>query len=161
MLIPLLLSASLSVIPVKDTVWWNSPGGIVMEHREGNTADCTLTFRGDNGIVVFHWDGMGGTSATVVDPDWQLPDDRPLPVAMQVGDVWLSNGANSAVIEGQGHGNVVTFPLAQTIESLLAPAQRIEVRVRAGTLSIVLNRAKIPTVLDRTRQCLEVIRRHG
>jgi hypothetical protein len=149
----------MSVIPVKDTVWWNSTGGVVMEHRDGNAADCTLTFRGDNGIVVFTWDGAGGTSATVVDPDWQLPDNQPLPVAMQLGEVWLSNGGNSAVIEGQGHGNVVTFHVAQEIEPLLAPADRIEVRVRAGTLSVALNRAKLSAVLDRTRQCLDVIRR--
>ncbi|HYZ23713.1 MAG TPA: hypothetical protein VE690_16310 [Rhodopila sp.] len=149
----------MSVIPVKDTVWWNGTGGVVTEHREDNAAACTLTFRGDNGTIAFNWEGTGRTSVTVIDPDWQLSDDQPLPVAMQVGDVWLSNGGNSAVIEGQGHGSVITFHVAQEIEPLLAPADRIEVRVRAGTLSVALNRSKLSTVLDRTRRCLGVIRR--
>jgi hypothetical protein len=80
-------------------------------------------------------------------------------VAMQIGDVWLSNGGNSAIIEGVGHGNAVTFPISQPVEDLLRPATQIKVQIKGSTLYIPLNQSKVATLLDHAKQCRDVIRR--
>ena len=156
---PLLLASSLLAIPVKDTVWWNSTAGTVTEHRDDNGADCSLTFQNDAGNVVFRWDGSGAVSVTAIDWNWELPDDWRVPVAMRIGDTWLSNAGNSAVITGVGHGNTVSFPISQSVEGLLRPAERIEVQITGATLSITLDHPKVGTLLDRVHMCRDVARR--
>lgn len=159
MLIPMLLSTSMLLVPVKDTVWWNSTAGQVMEHRDENGADCTLSFQADGSSVIFEWRGRGQPTVTVVNLNWQFPDNWQVPVAMQVGDVWLSNGADSAVIDAIAHGNAVTFPVMQPVEPLLRSASQIEVRAKAGTLKVPLDPVKLPALLDHAQQCRDVIER--
>jgi hypothetical protein len=155
----MLLSGSLLAIPVKDTVWWNTAGGTVTEHRDENGANCTLTFQGDAGNVVFEWRGGGGASVTAINWGWELPADWRLPVAMQVGNVWLSNGGNSAIIEGVSHGNTVTFPVTQPTDELLRSAGQIQVQIKGSTLSIPLGHTRVSSLLDHAKQCRDVIKR--
>ncbi|OYV34298.1 MAG: hypothetical protein B7Z80_21570 [Rhodospirillales bacterium 20-64-7] len=155
----MLLYASVLLVPVKDTVWWNSTAGQVMEHRDENGANCTLTFQSDGSSVVFEWKSTSQPTVTVVNLDWQFPDNWRVPVAMQVGDVWLSNGADSAVIDAVAHGNAITFPVLQPVEPLLAQAGNIEVRAKAGTLRMPLDHVKMEALLDHVQQCRDVITR--
>lgn len=129
-----------------------------MEHRDGNGAQCVLTFQNDTGSVVFEWQQAGPAVVTVADQAWRFSSNGPLPVAMRVGDTWLSNGGNSAVLEAEAHGNAVTFPVRQPVEALLGPADRIEVLIKGARLTLALDRERIGPLLDRTRQCREVIR---
>ena len=159
MITPVLISGLLLVTPVKDTVWWNTVGGRVTEHRDQTNANCSLMLYNDEGSVVFEWDGPGNTSVTAIDWNWQFPADWKLPVAVQVGDVWLSNGGNSAVIQAVGHGNTVSFAVDQPVDDLLRPADHVKVRTRNGELSINLNQSKVDALLSGARQCRDVISR--
>jgi hypothetical protein len=157
--VPLLITGLLLATPVKDTVWWNTTGGTVMEHRDENGANCALTLQSDAGNVVFEWRDAGRVSVTAINWSWELPADWHLPVAIQIGDVWLSNGGNSAIIQGVSHGNSVTFPISQPVDALLRPAGQIQVQIKGSTLSIPLNRTRVSTLLDHAQQCRDVIKR--
>jgi hypothetical protein len=155
----MLLASSLLVTTVKDTVWWNTPGGQVLEHRDDTGANCSLMLYDDNGSVVFQWDGTSKTLVTAIDWRWQFPDNWALPVAVQLGDVWLSEGGNSVVIQAVGHGNAVSFSVNQSIDALLHPIDHILVRITNGQLLIALNPGKIITLLLHAKQCSDVIGR--
>ena len=159
MIIPLLFSGSLFVTPAKDTVWWNTTGGEVTEHRDQTGATCSLMFYDNSGSVVFEWSDPGRTLVTAVDWNWQFPEDWKLPVAMQVGDVWLSNNGDSAIIPAVGHGNTVSFSVNQPVENLLASASHIETKTTGGQLSINLRQTKVGVLLAHAQQCRDVIRR--
>jgi hypothetical protein len=153
LLIPMLFSGALLATPVKDTVWWNTPGGKVTEHRNASDAGCALMLYDDAGSVTFEWDDPGRTLVTAINWDWQFPDQWNVPLAMQLGDAWLSNGSDSAVINGVGHGNAVAFTTDQAIDELLGPADHIVVRTRDGELAIHLRKDKLQVLLARTKLC--------
>lgn len=159
LLIPILLSSTLLVMPVKDTVWWETPGAKVTEHRDAVDSGCSLMLYDDSGSVTFEWDDPGRTVVTAIDWNWQLPDNWNVPVAMRFGDAWLSNGSDSAVIEAVGHGNSVAFTTDQAVDDLLRPADHIVVKTRDGEMSIPLRRDKVGVLLARTQACREAIRR--
>ena len=157
MIIPMLVASSLVVVPVKETVWWNTPGGTVTEHQDESGASCSLMLYNDDGSVVFQWADTGRTLVTAIDWNWQFPDDSTLPVAMQLGDVWLSNGGDSAIIQGVGHGNTVSFPAKQRVDDILRPADHVAVRTTSSEFSITLNRSKVGVLLSRARLCRDAI----
>jgi hypothetical protein len=133
----MLVASSLFVMPVKDTVWWETPGGQVTEHQDDSDRSCSLMLYDDAGI----------------DWDWQFPDNWKMPVAIQLGDVWLSNRGDSAVIEAVGHGNAVAFATDRVADDLLRPADHIAVKTTNGEMSIKLNHAKVDVLLSRARKC--------
>jgi hypothetical protein len=55
LIIPILLSSSLLLVPAKDTVWWETAGGRVMEHQSDTDMSCSLMFYDDSGSVTFEW----------------------------------------------------------------------------------------------------------
>src|SRR5208283_292755 len=79
LIVPMLLSSMLFLTAVKDTVWWNTPGGEVMEHRDQAAASCSLMLYDDSGSVIFAWDDPGRTFVTAIDRNWQFPDDGKMP----------------------------------------------------------------------------------
>jgi hypothetical protein len=147
------------VTPVKDTVWWNTPGGTVTEHRDASTANCSLILYDDEGIVTFEWNSPANTVVTAVDRSWQFPRYAKVPVAMQVGDQWVSNRASSVIIEAVADGNSISFATDTALTDMLQPAGQIVVKTKTGDLSLRLTHAKISTLLDRASQCRESIRR--
>ncbi len=154
-----MLSGALLVMPVKDTVWWDTPGGKVTEHRDASDTGCSLMFYDDAGSVTFEWNDPSRTLVTAINWNWQFPDQWNVPVAMEFGDAWLSNGGDSAVIDGIGHGNAVAFTTDQSVDDLLRPADHIAVRTRDGEMSIRLRRDKVGTLLARTAACRQAIKR--
>lgn len=159
MIIPILLSSSLLIMPAKDTVWWETAGGRVMEHQSDTDMSCSLMFYDDSGSVTFEWVDPGKILITAINWDWQFPDNWRMPVAMQLGDEWLSNSSASAVIEAVGHGNAVAFATEQAADDLLLPADHIAVRTTNGEMSIKLNHEKVSVLLSRARKCREAARR--
>jgi hypothetical protein len=155
----MLFSGALLVMPVKDTVWWDTPGGKVTEHRNASNTDCSLMLYDDAGSVTFEWNDPNRTLVTAINWNWQLPDNWTVPVAMQLGDAWLSNGGDSAVIEAVGHGNAVAFETHQAVDDLLRPADHIEVRTKFGEMSIKLKRDKVGVLLARAQECRRLIGR--
>lgn len=153
----MLLASSLLVLPVKDTVWWNTPGGRVTEHRDETGASCSLMLYDDAGSVVFQFADRDMTLVTATDRDWAFPNNAGLPVAMRLGDVWLSNGGGSAIIDGVGHGNAVGFAVTQPVQELLRPADHLEVRTTVSSLLIQLNNAKLSALLSRVQQCRDAV----
>jgi hypothetical protein len=159
LIIPLLLSSSLLMTPVKETIWWNTPGGTVSEHRDQSAASCSLMLYDNAGSVTFQWDDPGRTLVTAVDWNWEFPDNWKIPVAMQLGNVWLSNHGGSAVIDTVGHGNAVAFATDQSVDDLLQPADHIVVRTKDSDLSINLLHSKVTVLLSRWHDCRDAIRR--
>jgi hypothetical protein len=159
LLIPILFSGALLAMPVKDTVWWNTPGGRVTEHRDATNAVCSLMLYNDAGSVTFEWEDPGRTLVTAINWNWQVPDNWNVPLALQIGDAWLSNGRDSAVIQAVGHGNAVAFTTEQPVDDLLRPADHIAVRTGEGEMSIKLRPDKVRVLLAQTAACRRVIKR--
>lgn len=145
--------------PVKDTVWWNTPGGKVTEHRDQAGTSCTLMLYNDAGSVFFEWTGASAIVATAINGNWRFPENSKMPVAMQMGDAWWSNGADSTIIQGEGHGNAVSFTLNKPIGDLLRAADHVLIRTRNADLSIGLNPTKMTVLLSRAQACRDVIKR--
>jgi hypothetical protein len=154
-----MFSSLLAAVPVKDTVWWDTPGGKVTEHRDQTDARCSLMLYDGNGSVTFAWDDSPLVAVTAINWDWQFPTDWKVPVAMQVGDVWLADHADSVVIDAVGHGSAVAFTTGQAVNDLLRPADHIAVRTNSGEMSIRLKPDKVSTLLSRARKCRDTIER--
>jgi hypothetical protein len=157
LIITLLLAGALSVTQVKDTVWWTTPGGEVTQHRDDTDESCSLMLYDDDGSVVFKWNRPDQTFVTAIDWSWQFPNDWTVPVAIQLGDTWLSNGGDSAIIQAVAHGNAVSFSVNQPVDDLLRPADHAVIRTTSSELSIKLNRAKVGVLISRARLCREAI----
>ncbi len=155
----MLLSGFLFTMPVKDTVWWQTPGGTVTEHRSPTDTSCSLMLYDEDGSVTFEWNDPNRVFVTAIDWDWQFPDNWRVPVAMRLGEVWLSAHGNSAVIEAVGHGNSVAFATDQAVDELLLPANRIDVRTTDKEMSIKLQSSKVEVLLSRMRKCRDSIRK--
>jgi hypothetical protein len=153
LIIPMLLSGSLFATQVNDTVWWNTPGAKVIEHREQNPASCSLMFYNDDGNIIFDWDASGKLLVIATDRRWNFPDSNQMPVAVEVGDVWLTNHSGSEVIDAVAHGTDIGFFMNQAIDDLLRPASRIEVKASGANLTVSLTPAKMSVLLSRTRDC--------
>ena len=69
---PLLLSTSLLATPVDDTVWWDTQGGKVLEHRDQAGVSCSLTLYNDADSVTFTWVDPGGLVVTARDGQLSL-----------------------------------------------------------------------------------------
>jgi hypothetical protein len=159
LIIPMFLSIPLLATPVKDTVWWDTPGGKVTERRDANGATCSLMLYNDDGSVFFEWAGGGRILVTVIDWNWEFPENSQMPVAMQLGSEWWSNGGDSAIIQGEGHGNAVSFALNKPIDDLLRTADHVLIRTKNAELSIKLNPAKTGVLLNHAGQCRDVVKR--
>ena len=159
MIIPMLISGLLFVTPVTDTVWWNTQGGKVTEHRDQTGATCSLMLYDQAGSVVFEWTNPDRILVTAIDWNWQFPADWKLPVAMQVGDVWLSSGGDSAVLQAVAHGNAVTFTSDQSVDGLLSTADHVVVKTTDSQLAIKLNQIKMGALLSHLGQCRDVMAR--
>lgn len=146
-------------MPVKDTVWWNTPGGKVTQQHDETGNRCSLMLYDNEGSVTFEWDHQGETSVTATDSNWEFPDNWKGPVALQVGDVWLSNRADSAIIDAAGHGNTVAFTTDRPVEDLLRSASQIVVKNTSADLSIKLEPAKMRILSSRTRKCRDSTKR--
>lgn len=144
---------------VTDTVWWDTPGGKVTEHHVDNDISCSLMLYDDGGSITFEWTDPRRVLVTAINSDWQFPADWNVPVAMQFGDVWLSNHADSAVMDGVGHGNSVAFATDQGVDDLLRSADHIVVKTTSADMTIRLVPRKLDVLLSRTRQCRDTIRR--
>lgn len=159
MIIPILIASSLLVTPVKDTVWWDTPGGKVTEHRDQIMANCSLMFYDENGAVSFEWRDPGRTLVTAINWNWQFPDNAKTPVAIEFGEAWLTDHDGSAVITAVGHGNSVTFATSQPVEDLVRLASRIVVRTKVEEMSIRLRPDKVEVLLAKLRNCRDAIGR--
>jgi hypothetical protein len=159
LIIPLLVSSFLSVTPAKDTVWWNTPGGTVTEHSDQNAATCSLMLYQSGGSVTFEWSDPTRTLVAASDQNWQFRDDQEMPIAMELGDVWLSDHAGSAIIEALGHGNAVAFATDQSVDDLLRSAEQIVVKTKSGDLIIAPPRGKMGVLLARAHDCQVAIGR--
>jgi hypothetical protein len=149
----MLLAGSLFGTQVNDTVWWNTPGAKVVEHREQNPASCSLMFYNDDGNIIFDWDASGKLLVIATDRRWNFPYSNQMPVAVEVGDVWLTNHSGSEVIDAVAHGTDIGFFMNQAIDDLLRPASRIEVKASGANLTVSLTPAKMSVLLSRTRDC--------
>jgi hypothetical protein len=159
LIIPVILAAQLRLLPVADTLWWNTVGAQVTEHRDQNGASCALTFLGNQGSVAFQWDSAGRTLLIARDQDWDFPDNPHMPVAVRVGDTWLSNGGNSAIIDAAADGRNITAGLSQPIDALLPDAGHVQVKTAANTLSISIDPWRLTNIVARLKRCQAVLGR--
>jgi hypothetical protein len=142
------------VVPVKDTVWWNTTGGMVIEYRDGATKDCTLLLTNDSHTIRFAWQA-DGVSLTANDPAWQVPEGKQ-PAAVQIGDVWLSK-ADSVALQVDGHNSTISYTIEQPIDELLRNADQITVKVAVGDLVLPLNHSKMAALLSAVQRCRKAI----
>jgi hypothetical protein len=151
----MVVAGTLAVADVNDTVWWNTTGGRVTEHRDADRVTCSLRIYDQAGSLTFERArGSAGYTISAVDPRWAFPVGWGGPVALRVGDAWLSNGGGSVVLDAVGDGTAVVFPLKQPVDGLLASADQMEVKTQAGSLSVQVPRSKMETLLARMQMCL-------
>ena len=89
----MLILGALLAVPVKDTVWWDTPGGKVTEHQTADSTSCSLMLYNDSGSVTFEWDDQGQEQVTAINWNWQFPDNWRVPMTMQFGDTLLNTGS--------------------------------------------------------------------
>jgi hypothetical protein len=111
------------------------------------------------GSVTFEWSDPTKTHVAASDPNWQFRNDQKMPVAVELGDVWLSDHAGSAIIEALGHGNAVAFATDQSIDDLLRSAAQVVVKTKSGDLIIAPPRGKMAVLQAHAHDCQVAIRR--
>lgn len=158
MIIPLLLANLLLATPVKDTVWWNTQGGRVMEHRDQSVASCSLLVYDADGSVTFDRDASGETTVTASASRWLFRAGTKTPVALQLGEEWLSNHGGSLVIEATADGHTVAFAANHVIDDLLPSADHILLKTTTSDLTISLVHSRLRVLVERMRKCSSAIR---
>ena len=76
-----------------------------------------------------------------------------MPVAVEVGDVWPANRGGSEVVDAVDPGTDIGFFMDQTVDDLLRPASRNEVKADGANLTISMTPAKMSVLMSRTRDC--------
>jgi hypothetical protein len=147
------------VTPVADTVWWNTNGGNVSEHRDSETATCSLRIDNDDGQFLFVWDRTLPTRVTVVRNDWKFQPDDIANIAMRVGNVWLSGGNGAPNIPAITGQSALMFIANQPLEDLLSSADEIAVNTPDTRFGILLIKSKMNDLLVALRKCRSAIGR--
>lgn len=155
--LPLFLAGLMTILPVADTVWWSTPSGQVIEHKEGSIAECTLTLRDDYTTSYWVWRHDEPTHAMVRRGDWHFGDDAPLEIAMQIGPVWLGRGNGAPNLTALGRDTTVIFLVEQPIDDLLLAADQLTINVDKSTYSIRLQHAKMVSLILALRRCRSAI----
>jgi hypothetical protein len=118
----------LITIDVNDTVWWNTPGAKVIEHRNGSNLSCTLLFTNRDGVVALEWSFNGELNMALTKEDWKF-SKKDSHVAVRIGDTWLNNGDGQTNIEAIDDDTTVLFQLPQPIDDLLFASDQITVKI--------------------------------
>jgi hypothetical protein len=81
-----------------------------------------------------------------------------MPVAVEVGDVWPANRGGSEVVDAVDPGTDIGFFMDQTVDDLLRPASRNEVKADGANLTISMTPAKMSVLMSRARDCRAAMR---
>lgn len=152
MIAPFLLTGSLLLTPVKDTVWWNTESGQVLGHRDNATATCTLWLFDKDGRIAFTWAKDQPLSVSAISPALTMPKDASrMSVSLQIGDGWLNDGKPYDAI---GFGTSITFVVTQPIEDRLRSADHVTIFTPTSEFQMAISHSKISTLLDHVKQCV-------
>lgn len=158
LMLPILLS-SLVLTPVKDELWWRTPGGEVTEHRDRTTADCTLRLDSDAGSLAFIWARTLPTRVVVEKPGWTIAPDRITTVAIRIGDVWLDGGDGTPNIPAMTGSSAVMLVLNRSIDTQLQTASDFTINAPDIRFGIRLTRLKMQALLTALDKCRQAIAR--
>jgi hypothetical protein len=159
-----LLLPALLLTPVADTVWWNTEGGNVTQHRDQDDVTCTLTLENDQGRFQFVWDRNLPARITVSRQGWRNVPDQITTVAMRIGDGWLEHGNGKPNITAMTGGSAYMFILNQPIDDLLLSADDIAIRTSESRFGdsgfgMSLTRGRMQGLVTALRKCRAVISR--
>lgn len=157
LIIPLLVVGFLSVVPIKDTVWWNTPGGKVIGNKNDAESSCSLMLYDNATNVVIEWVYPNQIFVIVTNSDLKIPVNERISVGMQI------NSGSWSFFRALGvGGNGFTFATDQPVAETLRSATTIEFLTSDADLSIKVSPGKINTMLSRARECRELMQRsHG
>ena len=127
----LLFAASL-VLPVTDTVWWQTPGGSVTEVHDAKRAECSLTFYDSQQQFVFTWQRGQPFHGFAVRDDWHFDRNTKMTVNLKIGSHLIANQA------AEGADRTIVFLVGQPIDDLLTDASQITVQTSAAETMIKL-----------------------
>lgn len=153
------LLSGLLLTPVSDTVWWNTEGGNVTQHRDKDDATCTLALENEQGRFEFVWDRNLPARITVARRGWNNPPDQITAVALRIGDAWLQNGNGKPNITAMTGASAYMFILNQPVDDLLLSADDIAIRTPDASFGISLIRTRMQSLVTALRKCRAVISR--
>jgi hypothetical protein len=147
--------------PVKDqdTVWWNTTGANVIEHRDANGSVCSLAMFDNKTNILITWQAKAEAElVTVINPVLSFTDMQKLPIAIQIGNDWLLN-QDTMLLDATAHGNSLSFTLEQPIEPHLQAATQIRIVTGNNDIILPLKASKMRDLLEHLHQCREMIKR--
>jgi hypothetical protein len=153
--VPLLWSISTTAIPVRDTVWWRTEGGNVIETTQPLDADCTLHLYTQDSDVNFAWSRHQPPRITISHQSWDFGKENYSVAAMRIGAVWLGGGNGTPSILTLRHDASLTIPLNEPVETLLPAADQITVGTPDAALTLALPHSKMAALLAALRRCRE------
>jgi hypothetical protein len=133
----------------------------VVEHQQGtNEMVCSLFFYSKDYAAVVTWGKANVREISFYDQNWQFPEDRPVPVAIRVGDDWLGDAAarNPPYLIASADQERLSVPIQAPVEELLRKTPRITVLLRDNEVSIGVERGKMPALLKAVERCRAVLR---
>jgi len=144
-----------------DTVWWNSFGGSVKEHRDRNTVTCTLTLQDPQSQVAFTWSNRLPLRVVVESKALSFRPGEILQIAMRIGNVWLARGDGKPNIPAITAPSAVMLILNEPLENMLLSARDIEIHAPDHPLTIDLVPSQTRNLVEALRDCNAVIARLG
>jgi hypothetical protein len=156
LLVPGLLVAAAGV-----TDWWNSAGGSVTEHHDGDTVTCVMTLKSDDGQFEFAWSNKLPPRVMVEQKSWSFPSGYMWNVAMRIGDTWLGHGDGTPNIPAMTGSTSLKFLIDQPIDDMLLSAQDLTIKTPDRMYNINLAPRKIQALVTALHKCSAFISRPG
>jgi hypothetical protein len=161
-IIPLLLAGALHIVPVKDavsgkdTVWWRTDGGNVVEHQTKSTATCSLWLIDKDGSLAFTWERGKPITVSVITPALATSETMSqLHVTMQIGGTWVKD---HQPLDAVGFGTNVNFVIDdRSIEDQLRVADSIAIRTDKSEFLMYLPRDKMTALVGHVKQCRDSV----
>ena len=144
-----------------ETDWWRTNGAAVVEYRPAaDEPACSLFIYNKEYAAVVTWEKAGPRDISFYHSDWQFASDRPVSVAVRLGDFWLGptvaqSPPRLVAMAEQGR---VSVPVNEPVEDLLRNASRITVQLADHETSIDVDRPKMPVLLAAVNRCRAALR---
>jgi hypothetical protein len=151
--------SALVLTPVADTVWWNTTGGNVKQHRDQDGASCTLVVENESGQFTFVWDLNLPAYATVTHEDWAFPPGQITAVAVKIGDVWLERGNGAPNLMAMTGASSLRFVLNQPVDELLRTGREVAIRTTDMGFAVTLPGTTMRALVTALRKCRAAIGR--
>jgi hypothetical protein len=140
----------------KQTEWWRTGGGAVIEHDSGDgRRECSLFLYDQRQATIVTWHADDRKEIVFNDASWQLPAHQIVPIAVRIGEAWLGDPPDPGQpnLTASTDQQLVVVSVQQPIEDALRHATRITVTMPGRALSMAVNHRHMLRLLRAVRRC--------